>query len=92
MRGYVESIDVTTRKRQEPETFVWRGRRYRVTGVLHSWREATPWWRLPLGEQGVYDMERRVWRIEACAGTSANVGVFELAHSASGWSLERLSD
>lgn len=92
MRGYAESVDVTTRELDAPAAFVWRGRRYRVAGVLESWREATPWWRLPLGEQGAYDTERRVWRVEAMAGASTNVGVFDLAHSTSGWSLERLSD
>lgn len=95
MRGYAENVEVTTADTGEasaPETFVWRGRRYRVAGVLESWREATPWWRLPMGEQGVYDAERRVWRVEASAGASPSLGVFDLAHARSGWSLERLSD
>lgn len=116
MRGYREALEVATDEHEAPRTFVWRGRRYRVTQVLETWREHLPWWRLALpsearreaeggglaegdsdetcrpGARLEYETEQRIWRVEAAAGRLATTGVFEMAHSGSGWRLRRLSD
>lgn len=58
MRSYDEVVIVRTHGRTcpgcagtqhrevgEPESFVWRGRRYRVQAVLDRWVRRRPWWR-----------------------------------------------
>ncbi|HRW19711.1 MAG TPA: DUF6504 family protein [Dermatophilaceae bacterium] len=72
-----------------PEHFVWRGRRYRVRGVLAHWRERRAWWREALdpparapqlaGGVAAAARERHVWRVEASAGRQLDCGVFDLA-------------
>lgn len=107
MRGYGEVVDVLTDEEGQPRSFVWRGRRYRVTGLLQTWHEIVPWWReaalmelaeptaestssVLLGER--IELDRRLWRVEAAPGQAAYRGVFDLASTARGWSLERLGD
>ncbi len=59
MRRYDDPIEVRQRaragagtggagegdERRAPESFIWRGRRYRVHAVIGHWYERTPWWR-----------------------------------------------
>ena len=102
MRGYTETIEVTLAASGQhgvaragahaPGAFVWRGRRYRVTAVLDTWSERTPWWRLAAAAVTPPDLERTMWRVEASPGTCPHTGVFELAQWRESWTRERLSD
>lgn len=69
-----------------PQAFLWRGRRYRVQAVTAHWRERRAWWREALDPPpgvphgiAAAARERLVWRVEAVAGHSRSVGVFDLA-------------
>ena len=68
--------------RQRPGAFIWRGRLYVVRAVLDHWQERRPWWRDARDEGGsdvlVDAREQQVWRVEASAGRSAGVGVYDL--------------
>lgn len=64
-----------------PEQFLWRGRVYRVTGVLDRWQERHAWWRSaterPLDQ---VPLSREVWRVEARPGRGSVPGVYDLGH------------
>jgi hypothetical protein len=98
MRRYDDPVEV--RKglvdgAEGPEQFLWRGRLWKVYGVLAHWVETGAWWQGPgvhavLGAEspgGVavqQDLaaEREIWRVEAARGLSATGsgrGVFDLA-------------
>jgi len=69
-----------------PQSFLWRGRRYRVQAVTARWRERRAWWREALDPPpgvphgiAAAARERLVWRVEAVAGHSRSAGVFDLA-------------
>ena len=81
-----------------PEQFLWRGRIYRVTGVLAHWQERHAWWRAaadrPLSQ---VPLSRDVWRVEASPGRSSAPGVYDLGNDGgsepgSGWLLLRTQD
>ena len=74
--------------------FLWRSRIYVVRNVLAHWVESGTWWTslqrqsklraLPSGSvDGVpveaSTTERWVWRVEAAAGSSAPIGVYDVA-------------
>ncbi|CAN5173329.1 hypothetical protein BH20ACT5_BH20ACT5_20530 [soil metagenome] len=91
-RGEVDGVE-------GPAQFLWGQRLYAVRAVLDQWVEAGSWWRQsdhrPAGAQlGVDDRERELWRVEASAGRSGPVGVFDLCFSWSDgrWSLTRVHD
>ena len=101
MREYDDVVAMGVDACGRPVVFEWRGRRYRVTQVLDTWRERVPWWRDPArpttpDEQGAPDFERRLeqrtWRVEATAGRRASSGVFHLVHHGERWSLRALTD
>lgn len=82
-----------------PESFVWRGRRYRVRAVVGHWHERTPWWRhaleAPAGQGGDLVLQEEVWRVEATPARGVTrpgaVGVFDLARGCR-WRLIRIAD
>ncbi len=82
-----------------PESFVWRGRRYRVRAVVGHWHERTPWWRHALeaqaGPGGDLILQEEVWRVEATPARGVTrpgaVGVFDLARGCR-WRLIRIAD
>lgn len=103
-RRVEESIEVRLRpedggggEERPPEQFLWRGRLYRVTGVLDRWQERRAWWReatreIPLG---TVPTSRQVWRVEASAGRAGVPGVYDLEgdERADGpWRLLRTQD
>ncbi len=78
-----------------PESFVWRGRRYRVRATIGHWHERTPWWRHALGSPGgALVLQEEIWRVEAAlvrSSQNAHVGVFDLARGCR-WRLVRMAD
>ena len=78
---------------QVPTLFLWRGRVHVVRGVLAQWTQRTPWWRRTgedrAGQTGA--LEQQVWRVQAGAGRSHGLGVYDLVQ-AEQWRLERVSD
>lgn len=88
MRRYDDPVDVRRGQVEGPggdvegpEQFLWRGRLWKVCGVVAHWVETGPWWqsggaRAVLGaeEGGVAVLtpdltaEREVWRVEAARG------------------------
>jgi hypothetical protein len=87
-----------------PEQFLRGDRLYLVRSVLSSWVQSEPWWlgasaaALSTGETpvpasvGLLDQERRFWRVEAAAGRSASVGVYDLCTDGGSWRLARVLD
>lgn len=82
---------------EPPESFFWRGRRYRIDAVLGHWYERTPWWRHGLeataGSDGLI-LQEEIWRVEAAAirgSQPAAAGVFDLARGCR-WRLIRIAD
>lgn len=77
-----------------PTLFLWHGRVHKVRAVLSQWTQRVPWWR-GAGEgltgPGEGLLERRVWRVEAGAGRSQAVGVYDLVEDERWW-LERVAD
>ena len=67
----------------------------RVLGVQRSWVEAGPWWRDARVMTGGGDLlgDRQIWRVEAAAGNSDQVGVYELScQGADDWRLRSVID
>ena len=93
-----------------PGSFLWRGRLYVVRSVLGHWRERRAWWNAAAaralhgegasGDSSALGAEREVWRVEAGAGRSFGVGVYDLCRdpvpdegcSGQGWVLLRVTD
>lgn len=90
--GYADPIDVE-RSGASPTSFHWRGRVYRVVGVLAHWVETGPMWQsasvrglLAAGEPewaGVTAAprdagEREFWQVEAARPRQQLPGVYEL--------------
>ena len=87
-----------------PEQFLWKGRLWKVCGVVGHWVETGPWWQSPA--VSVHDLaaDREVWRVEAARGLAAagggagggagSRGVFDLVFdwSEGGWLLTRCAD
>jgi hypothetical protein len=109
VRRYEEPIEVREGAREDltpglggvagrgPDAFVWRGRLYVVRAVPDRGQERRPWWRDAREREGSDVLtdarERQVWRVEASAGRSAGVGVYDLcADRASQWRLLRVAD
>jgi hypothetical protein len=80
-----------------PESFRWRGRRYRVCTVIGHWHERTPWWRHalePSATPGELLLQEEVWRVEALlahAPRDRQPGVFDLINGCR-WRLIRIAD
>ncbi|HEY5335628.1 MAG TPA: DUF6504 family protein [Mycobacteriales bacterium] len=108
-RCHADPVEVV-RRDDEPMQFLWRGRLHLVRAVLDHWVESAPWWRGPavtalqagaradrsapgLGALGLAD-DREVWRVEAGAGRSGPVGVFDLTFVPDDgrWLLVRVHD
>lgn len=64
-RRILQNITVETRGDGQPAEFVWRGRLYRVAGLIEHWKESGSWWD---GEA-----ERDVFRVVDASGR-----IFEL--------------
>jgi hypothetical protein len=98
------------RRDDEPIQFLWRGRLHLVRTVLDYWVESAAWWRgpvvtalhtgdradrdrIPAGGLGFAD-DREVWRVEAGAGRTASLGVFDLTFVPDDgrWLLVRVHD
>jgi hypothetical protein len=80
-----------------PTQFLWRGRLYVVRGVLAHWVEVGAWWRARLPDGlpvRIDESGREVWRVEAGAGRSSPVGVYDLVYdeAATSWTLARALD
>ena len=109
MRRYDEPIDVKpglVAGQEAPAQFLWRNRLWLVRAVEDRWLETSSWWDGPAaravrGEEvdparGRDDVsgEREIWRVQAAAGRSGDLGVCELAHVAQTgeWRLRTLLD
>lgn len=96
-KRYRESLEEVECDGQRPVAFAWRGRRYRVTGVLGHWREDAGWWARPNGAP-VRIEQADLWRVEAGrvvsgrAGQGPGDGVYELVHRDGAWRLDRIWD
>ncbi|AKT52035.1 DUF6504 family protein [Arsenicicoccus sp. oral taxon 190] len=92
MRRCEDAIEV--RHDGRPLQFIWRGRLYDVRSVVDHWRERRPWWREVPDTRAVTaaDLEGEVWRVEAAAGRSGVLGVYDLAVRGTRWQLVALSD
>lgn len=81
--GFAEPVDVQSTS-GNPTAFCWRGRVYRVQGVLAYWRETGPWRQsaslrgLLAGDTSPGEGEREFWQVEAAAGMHATPGAYEL--------------
>jgi hypothetical protein len=113
VRRYGDPVDVRPAGDPDaaPGSFLWRGRLYVVRSVLGHWCERRAWWnaaaaRAVHGEgtsgadSSALEAEREVWRVEAGAGRSFGVGVYDLcrdpvsdeSHSGQSWVLLQVSD
>lgn len=98
-KRYREPLEEIECDAGRPVAFAWRGRRYRVTGVLGHWREDPGWWARPHGEP-VRIEQADLWRVEAGrtgAGTRGEgapsaAGVYELVCRGDTWRLDRIWD
>lgn len=91
-RRYADPVEVE-RADTTPARFVWRGRLYLVRSVLAHWVESGGWWR-DAGPAVLDDAEREFWRVEAAAGRSFPVGVYDLCFQWSHgmWTIARALD
>jgi hypothetical protein len=64
-KRYREVLEEIECEEGRPVAFAWRGRRYRVTGVLGHWREDAGWWARPNGGAPVRIEQADLWRVEA---------------------------
>ena len=91
-RVYREPVEVQAREEGRPARFVWRGRLYTVRSVIGHWVVNREWWResAPVPAQP----ELGFWRVEASAGQSFPLGVYELCRdiAAGTWTLRRVID
>lgn len=85
-KRYREPLEEIECEGERPVAFAWRGRRYRVTGVLGHWREDPGWWARPNGGAAVRIEQADLWRVEA------GDGVYELVHRGGSWRLDRIWD
>jgi len=110
MRRYDDPVEVrrglvpgATGPVEGPEQFLWKGRLWKVYGVVAHWVETGAWWQPREGQSSVHDLlgEREVWRVEAARGLAASTGggsggrgVFDLAFDWAGgsWRLARALD
>lgn len=44
-KRYHDQIELRISPAKQPEAFVWRGRQYRIEGVLKRWTVSGDWWR-----------------------------------------------
>ncbi len=78
MRRYDESIEVRkgspeAGEEQAPAQFLWRGRLWKVRGVVAHWVETGPWWQSP-GAQAVVGSDDAV-PVPGAGGGAAGGGV-----------------
>jgi hypothetical protein len=92
-KRYREPLEEIECEGERPVAFAWRGRRYRVTGVLGHWREDPGWWARP-GGAAVRIEQADLWRVEADARAPAadGAGVYELVCRGGAWRLDRVWD
>lgn len=69
-KRYREPLEEIECDGDRPVAFAWRGRRYRVTGVLGHWREDPGWWARSNGTP-VRIEQADLWRVEAGVTTSS---------------------
>lgn len=43
-KRYNEPIQLKLSPAREPESFIWRGRRYQINGVIRRWKMNGNWW------------------------------------------------
>ncbi|PKH44427.1 hypothetical protein SAMN05192575_10265 [Nocardioides alpinus] len=90
MRQYDDPVEVRRGEAEDPDQFLWRGRLWKVRGVVAHWVETGPWWQAGGGSVRASDpvAERELWRVEAGRGTPAlrrsddeqeTYGVFDLS-------------
>lgn len=90
-KRYREPLEEIECEGERPVAFAWRGRRYRVTGVLGHWREDPGWWARPNGTP-VRIEQADLWRVEAAGRRGTAAGVYELARRGGAWRLDRVWD
>lgn len=90
-KRYREPLEEIECEGERPVAFAWRGRRYRVTGVLGHWREDPGWWARPNGAP-VRIEQADLWRVEAAGRRGTAAGVYELARRGGAWRLDRVWD
>ena len=89
-KRYREPLEEIECDGDRPVAFAWRGRRYRVTGVLGHWREDPGWWARSNGTP-VRIEQADLWRVEARNGRPSR-GVYELVRRGGSWRLDRVWD
>ena len=93
-RRYVEPVRVarfTPEGDGAPDRFLWRGRRYEVSGVLTGWQERRAWGGVGGVGGPTPSPQRHVWRVEART-RGREPGVFDLAREDDHWVLLRAHD
>ncbi len=43
-KRYNEPIQLKLSPARKPESFIWRGRRYQISGVIRRWKMNGNWW------------------------------------------------
>ncbi|MEO6715368.1 MAG: DUF6504 family protein [Mycobacteriales bacterium] len=80
-RRYADPVQVQ-RGDADPTQFLWRDKLYVVRTVLARWSESGRWWRvsptLTVAAPVDIGAERDYWRVEAGAGRTASLGVYDL--------------
>ena len=79
MRQYDDLIDVRrgmVAGRDAPEQFVWHGKLWVVRQIIAHWVRTGAWWEQSTSADLL--AEREIWRVEAGAGRSDTVGVYDL--------------
>ena len=82
MSRYIGETVTTNESGGLPQTFTWRRRFYRVSGLLDQWREGGWWCQQP---------ERRHFRVIAASPTAGS-GIYELCRVSDNWLLDRVLD
>ncbi|GCD96234.1 MULTISPECIES: DUF6504 family protein [Embleya] len=93
-RLHTDPVEVL-RSGGDPARFLWHDRLYVVREVLGHWVETGEWWQHARSRAAVVTTgEREVWRVEAGAGRSAPLGVYDLSLDAGAgtWTLARTAD
>ena len=92
-KRYREPLEEIECEGERPVAFAWRGRGYRVTGVLGHWREDPGWWARS-GGAPVRSEQADLWRVEAevRAPAGAGAGVYERVRRGGAWRLDRVWD
>lgn len=80
-RLIAEKVSLQRRTGRTPRAFIWRGRVYRITGVINWWREPGAWWQ---GESVRLFLRVTAWR--------DSEGIYDLCRVGQDWLLYRIHD